>query len=82
MGLESDIEIRLLGLPELLRPVGGVVFWPLPYRIGPGETSRLTPYAILPPGPGRYEGLATLQGPGFTAASSTRFEIEVLPWDR
>jgi pentatricopeptide repeat protein len=26
MGLESDIEIRLLGLPELLRPVGGVVF--------------------------------------------------------
>ena len=26
MGLDSDIEIRLLGLPELLRPVGGVVF--------------------------------------------------------
>jgi DNA-binding SARP family transcriptional activator len=26
MGLESDIEIRLLGLPELLRPTGGVVF--------------------------------------------------------
>lgn len=63
-------------------PVGGVVFWPLPYRIGPGETSRLTPYAILPPGPGRYEGVATLQGPGFTASSSTRFEVDVLPWDR
>lgn len=26
MGLEADIEIRLLGLPELLRPAGGVVF--------------------------------------------------------
>ncbi|MBL8111333.1 MAG: hypothetical protein JNK60_00490 [Acidobacteria bacterium] len=63
-------------------PVGGVVFWPLPYRIGPGETSRLTPYAILPPGPGGYTGVATLQGPGFTAESSTRFEVEVLPWDR
>lgn len=26
MGLETDIEIRLLGLPELLRPVAGIVF--------------------------------------------------------
>ena len=26
MGLESDIEIRLLGTPELVRPAGGVVF--------------------------------------------------------
>lgn len=26
MGLESDIDIRLLGLPEILRPAGGVVF--------------------------------------------------------
>ncbi len=65
-------------------PVGGLVYWPLPYRIDPGETCRLTPYAILPPGPGLYEGLVTLQGPGFadSPASSTRFEVEVLPWDR
>jgi pentatricopeptide repeat protein len=26
MGLESDIEIRLLGTPEMVRPAGGVVF--------------------------------------------------------
>jgi pentatricopeptide repeat protein len=26
MGLESDIEIRLLGMPEMVRPAGGVVF--------------------------------------------------------
>lgn len=26
MGLESDIEIRLLGLPEFIRPAGAVIF--------------------------------------------------------